>query len=1846
MSFLDLLHQVRDTALGAYAHQDVPFEKVVEALQPERNLSYTPLFQVMFALQDEALSHAELPDLTLTSYETEFGTAKCDLTLTMTEAANGLQVAFEYSRDLFDEATMRRMGEHLQTLLTGIVEAPEQAISRLPLVTAAERQQVLAWAEGLSAGRAHTQPDACIHHRFEQSVAMHPDRLALSYEQEHLTYRELNERANRLAHLLHQQGVGAESLVGVCLDRSPEMVVALLAVLKAGGAYVPLDPTYPEERIAFVLEDAAVDALVTAEQYLDKAPSGLTTICVDRDAAQIAEQSGDNLNVDVHADNLAYVIYTSGSTGKPKGVLIPHRNVIRLFTETRDWYGFNQEDVWTLFHSYAFDFSVWEIWGALFYGGRLVVVPYLTTRSPEAFYDLLVQERVTVLNQTPSAFRQLIAAEEMRGRSQDLALRYVIFGGEALELQSLNPWFNRHGDEQPRLVNMYGITETTVHVTYREITRADVEANRGSVIGQPIPDLQVYVLDRHLEPAPIGVVGELYVGGAGLARGYLNRPELTAERFTANPFAKGSPEATSRLYKTGDLARYLADGELEYQGRSDHQVKVRGFRIELGEIESTLLKQEAVREAVVLVREDTPGDKRLVAYLVPAQGDDDLPPIDLPQALRSDLPDYMIPNAYVWLDALPLTPNGKTDTRALPAPEYGGGGDRVQTAPRTETEQRLADLFTETLGVEKVGVESDFFTLGGHSLLAMQLVSRAREQFGSDLSMRDLFEAPTLGGLAERIERGQGTANRPALVPLDRADGNNWPVSFAQERLWLLDQIAPGESAYNIPIAVRLQGRLDAEALERSLQALVARHETLRTTFANTDGQPVQVIHAAQDLPLQTILLDTLPEAQRESEVERLAREEARQPFDLAKGSLVRAKLLRLTSDDHVLLLTMHHIVSDGWSMGVLVRDLSELYGAVANGQNPSLPPLDIQYADYARWQRQWLQGDVLDGQIDYWKQTLGDGVPVLQLPTDRPRPPVRNTDGGLCQTRLPKSLTDRLNDLSRREDVTLFMTLLSAFNVLLHRYSGQDDIAVGTPIANRSHAQAEGLIGFFVNTLVLRSQLSSEMSFRELLQQVRETSLGAYAHQDVPFEKLVEVLQPERDMSYTPLFQVMFALQEESLSQVELSDLTLTPYETGFGTAKFDLTLTMTETADGLQTGLEYSRDLFDEATAQRLLAHLTTLLEAVVEQPEQSLSQLPLLTEAERERQVKAWRTEPVAYPTDLRLHHLLERRAEATPDAVAVVFEDERLTYRELNERANRVAHRLLDLPGGAEEKIVGLLTDRSLEMVVGMYGILKAGQAYLPLDPSLPTDRLRFMLEDAAVSVVLTTKAVSERVAGLGGEQADSLLLDQDEALTSASGANPQLDLPEDRLAYVIYTSGSTGRPKGVMIPHRAIVNHMLWMQADYPLTAQDAVLQKTPFGFDASVWEFHAPLLAGARLVLAEPDGHQDSRYLVDAVIAHGITRLQLVPSMLQAFLEEPNVAEIKTLHHLFCGGEALPPATVKRVFERLPHTAVHNLYGPTETCIDAIVWDCRPEGGQGHIPIGHPIHNVHAYVLDEHRQPVPVGVPGELYIGGAGLARGYLNRAELTEQTFIRNPFGGEEASRLYKTGDLVRYLPNGALAYLGRIDQQVKIRGHRIELGEIQTLLLQQSSVREAAVIDGTDKSGTKRLVAYLVPSRTEEELDPQAISATLREQLPEYMVPDAYVFLDRLPLTHNGKLDRRALPEPDFVLRDASVEYVAPRNEREAKIARIWSELLQVEPVGVHDNFFALGGHSLLATVLASRVRQEYQVELPLRKLFETPTVAAVAAAIEASAEQQTAPPQEGKIVARGRERRRVRS
>ncbi|MBW4490249.1 MAG: amino acid adenylation domain-containing protein [Trichocoleus desertorum ATA4-8-CV12] len=1230
-TFRQLLARVRQVTVDAYAHQDLPFNTLVENLNPDRTSGRSPLFQVKFVLQNAPTPPLALPGLTVTPLEEiDTQTATLDLFFALSETEQGLVGAIDYNTDLFESATIERLAGHFQHLLEQIVAHPDRHLSEFCLLTSSEWQQITAWNQ--TEQEFAVESSSTLVALFEAQVARTPNEIAVTYEDQSLTYRELNQRANHLAHYLQSLGVAPEVLVGICLERSLEMIIGILAILKAGGAYVPLDPSYPPERLAFMLNDAQVPVLITMASHEQQlSVPGTTVVCCDRDAALISQQNLDNLVSGVTADHLAYVIYTSGSTGKPKGVLVNHRHVVRLFTATQPWYHFNEQDVWTLFHSYAFDFSVWEIWGALLYGGRLVVVSYWNTRSPEAFYQLLCKEQVTVLNQTPSAFRQLIQAEASLGISEALNLRLVIFGGEALSYPSLQPWFERHGDQIPQLVNMYGITETTVHVTYHSVSMAAPDTNK-SVIGKPIPDLQVYILNQYQQPVPIGVPGEMYVGGAGVARGYLNRPELTSERFIANPLSdlqvpsphpagtlSANTSHSSLLYRSGDLARFLPDGAIEYLGRIDHQVKLRGFRIELGEIEAALNQYPDVREQVVIVRDELAGSgDQLVAYVVPHT----VAALDLISQLRNwlkaRLPEYMIPSAFVLLESIPLTPNGKVDRKQLPNPtEESVVRSRQIALPQTAIEKQLASIWSELLKLESIGIHDNFFELGGHSLLATQVISRVRETLGIDISLRQMFAYPTIAEFSAQVEQASSTTT--AVPPLQRlAKRDNLPLSFAQQRLWFLHQLNPDDLSYNCAGAIQLKGQLDTVALEQSLNALVQRHEVLRTQFVVEEGQPIQVI-----LPTLQVNLPVVDLRQQDNaDLNQYLQKATQQRFDLTQAPLFRFTLLRLNNDDHTLLLSLHHIISDAWSIGVFLQELADLYTAFVQEQAPSLVELPIQYADFAVWQRQWLQGEALESQLAYWKAQFKEIPPPLKFAIANSSPEAPATSQGARHPlTLTVSVTTALKMLSQEIDATLFMTLLAGFNALLHYATQQTDISVGSPIANRNHREIEGLIGFFVNTLVLRTDLSGDPTFRELVLRVRETALGAYAHQDLPFERLVTELQVDRQLGQSPLFQTWFVLQNTPMPAFELPGLQLTLSDLEIGVVRHDLKLDLTETATGLEGFFEYKMARFDAIAITRLTNLYQTLLETVVAQPDIRLSRLTqVLSETEQQQQQQA--------------------------------------------------------------------------------------------------------------------------------------------------------------------------------------------------------------------------------------------------------------------------------------------------------------------------------------------------------------------------------------------------------------------------------------------------------------------------------------------------------------------------------------------------------------------------------------------------------------------------------------------------
>ncbi|HVR96549.1 MAG TPA: non-ribosomal peptide synthase/polyketide synthase, partial [Thermoanaerobaculia bacterium] len=1777
--FRDLLARVRTAALDAYAYQDVPFERLVEELAPERSMAHSPLFQVMFALQNAPPTSLELPGLRLSPLETEGRTAKFDLTLTLQEGRDGISGALDYNTDLFDRATVTRWLASFQGLLEQLAAAPESRLSELRLLSSPERHQLLLeWND-----TGGPVPPLWLHTGVAEQAARTPDTVAVVFEERALTYGELERSSNRLARRLRAAGLGPESRVGICLERSLDLPVALLAALKAGGAYLPIDPALPAERLAMLFEDAGA-ALVVTESRLRPALAAAAgrLLLLDAERERLAAEDGGPLDTRVEAGHLAYVLFTSGSTGRPKGVMIPHGAIANHMRWMLSALPLGADGAVLQKTPFNFDASVWEFWAPLMSGARLVMARPGGHKDPAYLVETLRREGITTLQVVPQLLRMLV---EEPGFEECRALRRLFVGGEAL-VQDLA---RRTAGRSPAgLYNLYGPTETSIDTTVEPVDWRRAAPGGGIPLGWPIFGVRVHVVDSRLQPAPIGVAGELWVGGAGLGRGYLGRPDLTANRFVPDPW---SERPGDRLYRSGDLVRRLPDGNLDYLGRTDHQVKLRGFRVELGDIESVLASCPGVREVAVLVREDTPGNRQLAAYIGRDPGDS----TDLRGFLQARLPEYMAPSVYVVMERLPLNPSGKIDRQALarivPERTQGGGAPAALGGP---TEELLAGIWSEVLGVEQVGPEDSFFDLGGHSLLATQVASRVREAFGVDLPLRVLFEEPTLARLAAAVDAAR-LAERgfqaPPVVPVPR--DADLPLSFAQQRLWFLDQLGPGSSAYNLPLAVRLDGALDLPLLRRVLDELVRRHESLRTTFAVQDGSPVQVIAPELRLPAPVIDLSALPQPAREAELRELAAEEARRPFDLQAGPLVRTTLVRLEETGHAALVTMHHIVSDAWSMGVFLRELAALYEALAARRSSPLPDLPVQYADFAVWQRRWLTGAVLESQLAYWRRQLAGLPPALELPTDRPRTAVRTFRGAARPVAFSAGLVADLAALCRREGATLYMVLLAAFQSLLARYSGQDDLTMGSPIAGRNRRELEGLIGFFINTLVLRADLADGSGFRRQLAAARRTALDAYAHQDVPFERLVEELAPERSLDRSPLFQVLFTLQNAPRAAFELPGLTLAPLALEAGTAKFDLSLSLTEAGGGVAGILTYSTDLFDATTIDRMLRHLERLLRAAAEDPELSLAALPLFDDAERHQLLVEWNDSALDVPAAT-VADLFAAQARRTPDAPAVSSADGRIRYAELARRAGRLARRLRALGVGPESR-VGLCVERSAEAVVGVLGILQAGGVYVPLDPALPAERRAWMVEDSGAVLVLTREMLSAEEDGPYGAEA---------AL-----------LPENA-AYVIYTSGSTGRPKGTVVSHRSLSNYLAWVEEGLDLAGRPLPLI-TSLGFDASLKQLLSPLLRGDEVWVLPPDVQPAE--LLAALADRPGAALNCVPALWRAVLDLVEADRPLDLGCLLLGGETLAPALVERTYAALPGVRIVNLYGPTEATANASADRVRA----GEVPgIGRPTANAGLYVLGPDWTPVPIGARGELAIGGAGVARGYLGRPELTAERFLPDPFG-PPGTRLYCSGDLARFRAGGDLEFLGRTDDQVKIRGFRVEPGEVEAALARCPGVAAAAVV--VQGAGERRLMAYVVGTG-----DARGLRTALKAELPEYMVPAAFVFLDALPLTATGKVDRRELARRAPEAAAGSGEgFDGPIDPVTALLAGIWAEVLGVGRVGIGDDFFELGGHSLLATQVVSRVRDAFGVELPLRRLFEAPTVAGLAAAVRQAQGGFEAPP-----------------
>ncbi|HKH45555.1 MAG TPA: amino acid adenylation domain-containing protein, partial [Thermoanaerobaculia bacterium] len=1811
-TFRELLQRVREVTLAASAHDEIPFEKLVEEIQPERDMSRNPLFQVMLVLQNQPWPAFRIGDITLEPFDVNSGTAKFDLTLFWREQDGRLVGLIEHNTDLYDDATVARFVRHYEALLRAALADLDRPVAALPLLDEAEHHQILvewngAWTE-FEEGR-------CIHRLVEDQVARTPRAVAVFHGGRSLTYAELNSRANRLAHGLRRLGVGPESLVGICVERGIEMVVAMLGVLKAGGAGVALDPAYPRERLAFIIREAGLRVLLTQTPLVGHFPEGCAVrLLLDPDVDLFPEESAENPDSGVSLDNPIYGIYTSGSTGQPKGILVTHRAFSNLLAWQLADPALVPEARTVQFATFGFCVSFQEMFSSWGSGGALVLADEMTRRDIPGLTRFLEETRVERLHLPFAALKNL--AEATAGQDVLPArLQEVITAGEQLQV---TPAVRSLFERLPgcTLSNQYGASETHV---ISALTLAGDPAAWMAIppVGRPIANVRIYLLDEDLQPVSIGVAGELWAAGACVARCYLDDPVLTAQKMIPDPF---SVVPGARMYRTGDAARYLADGRIEYHGRLDTQVKIRGFRVELGEIDTVLARHPAVRDTAVVARASSGDSKRLVAYVVPAGETVDFE--ELRSYLKKTLPEYMVPTAFVQMEKLPLNANGKLDQAALPEPEERS--EAIYVAPRNAAEEMIAGIWAEVLRRERVSASADFFELGGHSLLATQVVSRVRSAFGVELALRTLFEAPRVSELAARVEALRATEEpAPPLRPAARTSLP--PLSFAQERLWFLDQLQPGSAVYDMPGAVEIEGYLQPAALAVALAGVVARHESLRTTFETVGEEPRQRIAPALDIPLPLIDVSAVPEEARRVEAERLAREHARIAFDLARGPLLASALVRLDVKLYQFLVTMHHIVSDGWSVGLLVREVAALYAAAAEGRPAALPPLPVQYADFAVWQRGWLIGDVLARQLGWWRERLAVAPAVLDLPSDRPRPPVVSHRGASLTFAVEPALVRGLEALARREGATLYMTLLAGFQALLSRWSAQDDLVVGTAIAGRTRLETERLIGLFVNSLALRGDLSGDPDVRTLLARTREAALGAYAHQDVPLERLVEELRPERSLAHAPLFQVMCELLNTPSTELAAADLRLRPAGSGSGTAKLDLSLGFQPddgpSGDGLAATLEYATDLFDAATMRRLAGHLCMLLAAAVADPGARVSALPLLTAPERLQILEEWNDSRVDFPPPALgagAHALFEEQAARTPTAVAVVWGEETLTYEELERQSSRLARRLRRLGVGPEVP-VGVHAERAPELVVAFLGVLKAGGVYVPLDPFYPAERLAWIVASSAVPLLLT----QERLAGVLPPFAGRVVLlddptdGSDRSDRSDPSDSPAARVLPEQLAYVLYTSGSTGRPKGCMITHRGLVSFLRHRQHHWPLGPEDAFLQKASIGFDLSVAEILISLSTGARLVLPPPGSHREDDVLAEVIERHGVTTFHFVPSQIAVLLDQERfLAACRNLRFATLGGEALGSELAQRFLERTGVPLV-NSYGPTEITIESTWRRVWPGEGRGVVPIGRPFDNLRIRLLDRAGRLVPAGVPGEVFIGGTQVGRGYLNRPDLTAERFVPDPFAAAPGERLYRTGDLASWRTDGELEFLGRLDHQIKLRGVRIELGEIESVLESHPEIRRAVVVARPER-GEVRLAACLVAEDAPP--DVAAVRAWLRERLPEAMVPAGWIVLPELPMSPNGKVDRAALlrMEPSAPHSAGAAPLSTPAEET---VAAVWRDVLGLAEVGARDSFFDLGGHSLLATRVVSRLRQALGIELPVRALFEHPVLADLAAVVRES-------------------------
>ncbi len=2144
-SFLDFLSQVKKRAFQAYDHQDIPFERVVEKVQPQRNNQVSPLFQVMFELQGDALAGLNFGDLKLENIDFETGTAKFDLLLIMEDKRDHLDGVIEYNSALFDAGTVERMMHHFVHLLEEIGRHPQTALNHIDLLTGEEKKAILHdWNK--------TDEDyprrPFIHQYTERFAREHPGHPALLLDDGRISYAEFERRGNQLAHLLIAEGVGRDSRVGVCMERSAEMVIALHGILKAGGAYVPFDPHHPDDRRAFMVEDSGVQLMITQpalQSLFEKHP--VKTLVLDGTPETLDGQPADNPGVEIDPRQLAYMIYTSGSTGRPKGTLLEHRAILNRLIWMQKSYPLSMSDVVLQKTPFSFDVSVWEFFWPFMYGATLAVAHAEGHKDTAYLCDLIQTHGVTTMHFVPPMLKVFL---ENRQSASCRSLKRVICSGEALPYALSRQFYNTLPDTT--LINLYGPTEAAVDVTAYICPRE--RSDKKLPIGKPVANTRIHILDEALNPVPPGVAGELYIAGVQLARGYANRPDLTAEKFIADPYASAGG---SRMYKTGDLCRYLADGNIEYLERIDHQVKVRGFRIELGEIEAVLLDHPKIKECIVLVRGQA-DEKAIIAWYVSQDGGE-IPVNDLRHYAGRKLPDYMVPGFFIAMKSFPLTANGKIDRHALPDINKEATRPRTRfVSPRNRLESYLAEVWQDILGISKISMYDNFFDLGGNSLKAAVLMNRLQEMVDQKLHVGMIFQAPriaefamfaqeyfsqevlkkfkdsfpeqknyvmpsspisaknklretdieqfrkivqplppravspvrkdknkravfllspprsgstllrvmlagnpglfsppeldllsfnTMGeryrffkeqnlplwleattqalkeinrlsieeaeqamreietrdttvkdfyhllqkGLNQRLlvdktpsyaldpailQRAEEDFDQPLYIHLLRhpyamiysfieakldknffkykhrfnrqqlaeliwlnshknildflqripgerhillrfedllfrpeteirrlcdflglpfsedmlkpyqgqkmTDGlkdssqmvgdfkfylhqniNNtvadkWrkfhkedflcpeteelsacfnyqtqtettasvfsaeltriesvprqthmPLSFAQQRLWFIDQLEPGNTQYNVPGAIRIHGAVDSRLFEQSLNILIDRHEILRTTFHTVEGQGMQKIHGDFHCSLKVHDLRTLPRAEAEEKARGLVGTLSRVKFKLDTLPLFHTGLIRLTDSESILVLVAHHIITDGWSNGIFIHELSRNYDLLLEKRQADTTPLAIQYVDVAAWQRNWIESDHARQQLQFWEKELAGAPPLLEIPTDFPRQAGGQARGKRLYFDLGDDLSRQIRACCTREGTTAFMVLMAAFQTLMHHYANQNDVLIGTPVAGRTQKEMEALIGFFVNTIVMRTRFQDDDRFHDVLSRVQEKAREILSHQDYPFEKLLDALKVERSLEHAPLFQVMFSMQGDDTREFS-RHFRVEPYRTDSGTAKFDLLLEMFDSKN-IRGAFEYNSALFHERTIERLRTHFINLLRRVVANLDIPVRNISFCDAGEQRLLLHDWNRTDVRYDTSQTVPERIMEQARKTPGAPAMTFEGQTLSYEEFDRQVNRLAHKLRTCGLQAEDRVAVCL-ERSDKLVIALHAIMRACGVYVPLDPGHPPERTRFMLDDAGACLVITSSGLDEKFRDL---PVRLLLSDRwDEELAAMPDTAPETDFDSRQLAYMIYTSGSTGKPKGTLLPHEGFLNRLQWMQQAYPLTASDSVLQKTPFSFDVSVWEFFWPFMHGARLVVAREGGHKDTAYLTELIRAERITTMHFVPPMLKVFLEDPSAARCDSLKNVICSGEALPYALSRDFYRILPSARLHNLYGPTEASIDVSHYTCPAEREDNRLPIGRPVANTRLYILNRALNPVPVGVSGELHIGGIQLARGYANRPGLTAEKFIPDPFSGQPGARMYKTGDVCRFLENGEIEYISRIDHQVKVRGFRIELGEIEQALRRLPSVEDCVVLVRSFGGQEKALVAYIISN--EEQPSQSRLREQLKSALPEYMIPSAWLFIEAIPLTANGKIDRKALPDPSDLGRGRlETAYVAPRNEKEALLAGLWQKTLKLEKVGVQDNFFELGGDSIVGIQLISAAGRAGLSFTP-RELFEYPTIEGLAA------------------------------